>query len=384
MSELIDRFKRRFGSKPEIISRAPGRVNLIGEHTDYNDGFVLPIAIDRSVRVAASARDDSRVIVESIDFGESVEFDLGSIKRDEDRPWSNYPRGVAWALIKAGYELRGMNAIVTGDVPIGAGLSSSAAVELAFAMAFVHISSIDISPRELALLCQKAENSFVGVSCGIMDQFISAMGRRGHAMFLDCRSLRFELVPLNLADHLFLVCDTKVKRELSGSEYNRRRAECERGVELLKKHLPGIKALRDVSWEEFRRYSEELPETIRKRCRHVILENERVIRAVEALKSGDLKGFGELMNESHESLRVDYEVSCYELDLMVEIARGVEGVLGARMTGAGFGGCAVALARRDAVDRLIGRVMEIYPAKTGIKPEVYVVEPEEGAEVRKL
>ncbi|RKX99340.1 galactokinase, partial [Candidatus Poribacteria bacterium] len=322
MRELIDRFADAFGSKPRIISRAPGRVNLIGEHTDYNDGFVLPIAIDRSVKVAASPRDDSKVVIKSLDFDETVEFDLEAIERDEEHPWSNYPRGVAHVLIEAGHRLVGMNAVVTGDVPIGAGLSSSAAIELAFAMAFAALSSIDIPRKELALLCQKAENGFVGVSCGIMDQFISAMGRKGCAMFLDCRSLEFELVPLDLTDHVFVVCDTKVKRELSGSEYNKRRAECEKGVELLKRHLPGIKALRDVTPEDFDRYSNELPETIRKRCRHVILENERVVRAVEALKSGDLKEFGELMNESHESLRVDYEVSCEELDLMVGIARG--------------------------------------------------------------
>jgi galactokinase len=381
---LIEKFKETFGSDPELISRAPGRVNLIGEHTDYNDGFVLPMALEMSIYFAASGRDDRKVVLRSLDFDQIVEFELDRIERDERYPWSDYPKGVAYVLQEEGYVLRGMNAVVTGDVPQGAGLSSSAAFELASAMAFLSISDLQIPLPVLAKLCQRAENRFVGVNCGIMDQFISAVGREGHALFLDCRSLKYDLIPLNLDGYRIAICNTKVRRELAGSEYNVRRSECEEGVRILRKRYPHIKALRDLSSEMFERYADELPPVIRKRCAYVIRENERVLSSVEALKGGDLRRFGELMNESHEGLRGEYEVSCLELDVMVELARGVEGVLGARMTGAGFGGCTVNLVAEGSMEDFLRRVREGYRRETGIIPEIYISEAAGGAEVVRL
>jgi len=382
---LIEKFKETFGFEPQLISRAPGRVNLIGEHTDYNDGFVLPVALEMSVYIAASGRDDRKVVLRSLDFDQTVEFSLDRIERDEEHPWSNYPRGVAYVLQEEGYRLRGMNGVISGDVPQGAGLSSSAALELSSAMAFLAVSSdLQIPIPVLAKLCQRAENQFVGVNCGIMDQFISAAGRRGHALFLDCRSLEYELIPLNLNGYRIAICNTMVKRELAGSEYNVRRSECEEGVRIMQRRYPHIKALRDLTSQMFERYADDLPPLIRRRCGYVIRENERVLKSIEALKAGDLRGFGELMNLSHEGLKEEYEVSCLELDTMVDLARGVDGVLGARMTGAGFGGCTVNLVSGDSVKSFISRVKEGYREKTGITPEIYISDPADGAEVVRL
>jgi galactokinase len=378
---LVAGFKEHFGGEPEILVRAPGRVNLIGEHTDYNDGFVLPVAIDRDIAVASRSRDDGLVRIYSLDFDAMVEFSIDNIEYDSENKWSNYPRGVARFLQEGGYDLRGLEAVVTGNVPQAAGLSSSAAMEVAMAMAFEKISGLEIDPVEMALICQKAENQFVGVNCGIMDQFISRMGRKDHALLLDCRSLEFELVPLNLEGIKIVVCNTGVKRGLVDSEYNKRRSECERGVEILDEFLPGIKALRDVDIDDFQRYKVHLPEITEKRCGYVIKENIRVLESVQALEDNDLVRFGVLMNESHLGLRDEYEVSCPELDAMVEIAWSIDGVIGSRMTGAGFGGCTVTLAMEDAVDELIGKVNEEYPKRTGLRPEIYVCTAEDGATV---
>jgi len=376
---LVSSFKERFGGEPEIMVRAPGRVNLIGEHTDYNDGFVLPVAIDRDIIVASRARNDGLARIYSLDFGAMVEFPIDSVEYDSESKWSNYPRGVAHFLQEGGYDLRGLEAVVTGNVPQAAGLSSSAAMEVAMAMTFEKISRLEIDPVEMALICQKAENQFVGVNCGIMDQFISRMGRKDHALLLDCRSLEFELVPLNLEGMKIVVCNTGVKRGLVDSEYNKRRSECERGVEILDEFLPGIKALRDVDIYDFQRYKTHLPKATEKRCGYVIKENARVLESVEALEESDLVRFGILMNESHIGLRDEYEVSCPELDAMVEIAWSTNGVIGSRMTGAGFGGCTVTLAMEDAVGELIEKVNKEYPKRTGLQPEIYVCTAEDGA-----
>ena len=359
--------------------RAPGRVNLIGEHTDYNDGFVLPVAINRDIMVASRPRDDSLARIYSLDFDAMVEFPMDDIAYDSENKWSNYPRGVARFLQEAGYKLRGLEGIITGNVPQAAGLSSSAAMEVAVAMAFEKASGLEIDPVEMALICQKAENQFVGVNCGIMDQFVSRMGKKDHALLLDCRELEFELVPLHLEGIKIVVCNTGVKRGLVDSEYNKRRSECERGVGRLEEFLPGIKALRDVDIDDFQKYRYHLKEITEKRCGYVIEENVRVLESVQSLEDNDLVRFGELMNESHIGLRDQYEVSCPELDAMVEIAWNTDGVLGSRMTGAGFGGCTVTLALEDAVEELIEKVNKEYPDRTGLQPEVYVCSAEDGA-----
>lgn len=379
IKELIDKFKEHFSDNPNIVSRAPGRVNLIGEHTDYNDGFVLPIAIDRDIALVSKARDDRLIRLYSLDFDASVEFSLDNISYDEDNKWSNYPRGVAHVLQEEGYQLRGMDAIITGNVPQGAGLSSSAAFEVATAMNFEKISGLEIDQVKMAILCQKAENKFVGVNCGIMDQFISRMGKKNNALLLDCRKLEFDLIPLFLEGVKIVVCNTGKKRGLVDSEYNKRRSECERGVKLLEDYLPGIKALRDVELDDFIRYRSHLPEITEKRCGYVIKENDRVLKSVEAIAVGDLIGFGELMDESHEGLRDEYEVSCPELDAMVEIAWDIEGVIGSRMTGAGFGGCTITLVAEDSLDTLIEKVKSEYSKRAGLQPEIYIFGAEDGA-----
>jgi galactokinase len=298
---------------------------------------------------------------------------------------------VAFFLRERGFELPGMNAVISGDIPVGSGLSSSAAVEVAAAYAWQVLSGFSLSRVEMALLCQQAENEFVGIKCGIMDQFISALGQRDHALLIDCRTLEHRLVKLGSGEGsssplaTVVVCDTMKRRGLVDSEYNARRQECEEGVRLLQQHLPGIKALRDVSPAQFERYQGDLPEVVRRRCRHVIYENQRVLQSVEALEEGDLATFGRLMNESHVSLRDDYQVSCRELDVMVEAAWQIERVYGSRLTGAGFGGCTVSLVDGEAVERFRARVAAKYQAATGVEPQIYVCAVEGGVgEVKSL
>lgn len=367
---------RVYGTAATLVAAAPGRVNLIGEHTDYNDGYVLPMAIDRAVVMAAVPRDDQQVRLWSVNFGQEAEFSLHEITRDSQASWSNYVRGIAWVLQKAGYPLRGMDAVIVGDVPIGAGLSSSAAIETVAAYIFERLSGFSLTGPERARLCQQAENEFVGMRCGIMDQFVASLGQRDHALFIDCRDLHFRHVPLPEGVAI-AVCDTHVSRDLVSSAYNTRRAECEQGAQLL-----GVHALRDVSLRTFQEKERGLPEPIRRRCRHVISENERVLRAMEALERGDVQTAGALINESHESLRDDYEVSCKELDVMVAAARAVEGVYGARMTGAGFGGCTVNLVAAEAVEAFRRRVAATYREVTGIEASIYVCMATDG--VREL
>jgi galactokinase len=382
--DIRQRYEEVFGCQPATVVRAPGRVNLIGEHTDYNDGYVLPVAIDRSILMAAAPRPGRRVVLHALDFDQQTEFSLDDIGHDGQHPWSNYQRGVVFFLQERGFELPGMNAVVSGDIPIGSGLSSSAAVEVAAAYTWQVLSGFSLSRVELALLCQRAENEFVGMKCGIMDQFISALGQRDHALLIDCRTLEYENVKLGAGEGsprpsaTIVVCDTMKRRGLVDSEYNARRRECEEGVHLLRKHLPEIKALRDVSPAQFERYQGDLPEVVRRRCRHIVYENERVLQSVEALKGGDLATFGRLMNESHVSLRDDYQVSCRELNVMAEAAWQVEGVYGSRLTGAGFGGCTVSLVAREAVERFHAHVAAEYQAATGVEPQIYVCAVEDG------
>ena len=383
-------FTERFHSEPDIIVQAPGRVNLIGEHTDYNDGFVFPAAIDRYITIVARRRNDRKVILYALDFDNATEFSLDSPIQPSTGSvaWSNYTKGVAHFLFKAGYNLCGCEALITGDIPIAVGLSSSAALEIASALMFLNLSaskniSYNWNNTEIALLCQRAENQFVGVNCGIMDQFTCLYGKKDHALFLDCRSLDFELVPLKTGDFKIVVCNTKVKRELANSEYNKRRAECERGVDILRRLSlnPDIIALRDVSIEVFNAYAEHLPQVTKKRCSYVIEENMRVKKGIKALKSGDFQQFGNLMKASHEGLKDKYEVSSPELDMIVRIANKSEGVIGTRMTGAGFGGCTVSLVYSNALQEFTETVKSKYQQLTKITPEIYVCNVETGAKV---
>ena len=365
-------YRRQFQGEPAFVVAAPGRVNLIGEHTDYNDGFVLPAAIDRHVVVAASPRNDSGVHVYAADLGESASFDLGDVQQSAEHPWNNYQRAVAWALQGAGYRLGGLDMVVTSNVPIAAGLSSSAAIELAAAHAFEVAGGWTIGGVERALLCQKAENEFVGMRCGIMDQYISALGQANHALMIDCRSLEYKLVPVPPGVSI-IVCDTRVQRGLVDSEYNARRLECETGARLL-----GVRALRDVTPAEFERRAAELPELTRRRCRHVVYEDQRVLDSIAALERGDLAAFGALMAASHASLRDDYQVSCKQLDIMVEAAAALPGVHGARMTGAGFGGCTVNLVESGQAAAFSAAVAAAYAQATGLTPQIYVCRAEDG------
>jgi galactokinase len=376
--QLRRAFSQAFGASPQVLVRAPGRVNLIGEHTDYNEGFVLPVAIDRAIYIAARARADRRVRLVALDMGQRTEFTLDAIVRDETAPWSNYVRGVALFLEQAGYALRGLDGVIRGDVPRGAGLSSSAALEMAAALAFQVTSGLALDRVQMALVGRRAENEFVGVQTGIMDQFVSALGRRDHALWIDCRSLEYRLVPLP-ADVRIVVADSGVRRGLVASAYNQRRAECEEGVRRLAERLPGIRALRDVSVAAFEAHKDVLPQPVRRRVQHVVYENRRVLDAVAALEHGDLAAMGRLMDASHASLRDLYQVSGPELDALVEIARSVPGCLGARLTGAGFGGCTVNLVEQHAVPAVVAAIERDYPARTGRTPRVYICRAVDGA-----
>ena len=367
-------FRERFGREPAAWLRAPGRVNLIGEHTDYNEGYVLPAAIDRDVVIAAAPRPDLTVRLYTMNLDAKTAFPLDDIQRDDRQPWSDYPRGVAWVLQQRGLRLAGMDAVIESTVPLGGGLSSSAALEMATGLAFQSLAGFEMTPEEMAKVCQQAENEFVGMPCGIMDQFVSRMARRDHALLIDCRSLESEHVPLGLGDHALVVTDTGVRRELASSEYRIRRAECEQGAAAM-----GVRALRDVSPQDLERHRERLSEVVYRRCRHVVTEDARVLESVAALRRHDLSAFGRLMWASHESLRDDYQVSCRELDLLVEIARSVPGVLGSRMVGGGFGGCTVTLAEARALDAFGRAVSAGYARETDREPRITVCAAVDGA-----
>lgn len=365
-------FEQRFGTRPSLLVRAPGRVNLIGEHTDYNDGFVLPMAIDRAVWIALRPRDDRQVHVYSLDFDEAADFDLDALKH-ENAGWAEYVKGVAWALQEAGEYLHGWEGVLAGDVPVGAGLSSSAALEMATARAFAEVSGWTWEPAQMAKVGQRAENAWVGVNCGIMDQMISAAGQASHALLIDCRSLAAEVVPLPPGTRV-VVLDTATRRGLVDSAYNQRRAQCEEAA-----HFFGVPALRDVTLEAFEARAAELEPLTRRRARHVITENARTLAAAAAMRQGDAAALGHLMDASHTSLRDDFEVSSTALNQMVEIARQQPGCFGARMTGAGFGGCAVALVAAEAAESLAAAVTTRYQQATGRQPNVYICTATDGA-----
>jgi galactokinase len=350
--------------------RAPGRINLIGEHTDYNDGFVLPVAIDRYTTVTAAARADRRIYVSSQGFGRDVEIDLDNPDGGPTGAWTDYVRGVAAILERRGHRLVGANLAIASDVPSGAGLSSSAALEVAIGYALLDLAGVPVDLTALALACQQAEHEFAGTRCGLMDQFIVCHARAAHALLLDTRTLETTWLPLP-PDVAVIVCNTMTKHALASDGYNQRRADCEAGVRALAVRLPRIRALRDVSYAELEANRDVLSDRVYRRCRHVVTENARTQSAADALRDGDLARFGVLMGASHASLRDDYDVSTRELDAMVEAAMECDGLVGARMTGGGFGGCTVNLVRTGAAKDFAREVADGYAARTGRVPEIY-------------
>jgi galactokinase len=375
-ADIISAFQSHFDRQPEIVVRAPGRANLLGGHTDYNDGYVLPVAIDRAAWIAATPIEAHEAHVRALDLDKAAMFSLDTIP-PADGSWADYPRAVAWALQERGLELQGMEAVLSSTVPVGSGLSSSAAIEVAFGYTWQVLAGFELDRRDLALICQRAENGYVGVNCGILDQMASALGAAGHARLLDCRTLESELVPM--PDGIaVIVADTKVRRQLASSEYNVRRAQCEQAVEILGEHLPGIRALRDISSEELERFREYLPDIVYRRARHVVADNARVLQAADALRDGDVVSVGELMRDCHISLRDDYEVSSPELDALAEAAWEVEGCYGARLTGAGFGGCTVSLVAEEAVPGFEVHVSQAYEDAFDCGPDIYACRVADG------
>jgi galactokinase len=372
------RFEKRFGQRPRIF-RAPGRVNLIGEHTDYNDGFVMPAAVGFSSYVAIAPRDDRKLLIESEEFPGHFEFEIDNLPSTRTGAWCDYILGVASVLQQTGCHLQGANLLVHSEVPIGAGLSSSAAIEVSSALSFTSLDSTQLPLPQLAKLCRRAENEFVGARVGIMDQFVSCMGKAGHAFLLDCRSLEYKFVPIP-PDVQLVVCNTMVKHDLATGAYNQRRAECEEGVRLFSQWNPRVRALRDVSLDLLNQHAKDLPPVIAKRCTHVVCENQRTLDAAESLLNGDLKTLGRLMRESHNSLRDLYEVSCRELDVMVDSAEGLPGFIGGRMTGGGFGGCTVNLVRQENAEAFAAQISERYQKAVGIHPQTYLCNAEDGAQ----
>jgi len=378
MKDIEQLFEKKFGaSSCAFTVRAPGRVNLIGEHIDYNDGFVLPMALPLSVLLRVRPRDDRKVILFAANFDERREFDLDEIEKQNN--WIDYVQGVAAQLLKLDLPLRGFEGVVSSDVPVASGLSSSAAIEVAAALAFSQAEQYSLSKKEIALLCQRAENEFLQVNCGIMDQMAVAACEKDHALLLDCRSLEIEQVPLKLQDHAIVITDSAAPRTLAGSAYNERRAQCEEAARILRETDPQIQSLRDVSLEALERAA--LPEIVFRRARHVVSEIERTIEAARALHADDLETFGALMNASHQSLADDYEVSSAELDWLTNWARARPGVLGSRLTGAGFGGCTVTLLEREAAGEFFALLPKEYEAATGRAARCWICTAQNGAEV---
>ena len=378
VARVTAQYRERFGV-PALVSRAPGRVNLIGEHTDYNDGFVMPGAIGAYTWVAAGARTDRALKAFSSRYEEEAVLSLDDLNGPPRKHWSDFIRGVAATLQTAGHKLAGANLVIHGEVPPGAGLSSSASLEVAVARALTQLAGLAVPRLEIAKLCQKAEHEYVGTRCGLMDQFAVSFGVAGNALMLDCRSLEYKLLPLP-QDVRLVVCNSMVRHDLASGEYNLRRRDCETGLKLLQARLPAIRALRDVTMEDLERHQQVLPQTVYRRCRHVVAENRRVLQACGALDAEDAEQFGRLMRESHASLRDDYEVSCRELDLLVDLASSFNGVFGARMMGGGFGGCTINLVRAEHAGVFQSNISQAYFDKTGTAPEISVCELAQGAE----
>lgn len=381
-------YEKKFGKKPEHLAFAPGRVNLLGEHVDYNDGFVLPAAINLATWVAfsPSGTDSSTLVALDLNNDETT-FDLKGVPDKKDiagtplSEWGRYPAGMAWALNEKGLAVRGMNAVFSSDVPRGASLSSSASVEMAYGKAWQQLGGWTIPPMQLALIGQRAENAYVGMNCGIMDQFASACGEKDRLLLLDCRSLEYRSLPLP-DDVAIVIADTTVRRTLVSSAYNKRRESCEEAVRLLKTKIPSLTSLRDISVEEYNKLSGILPPETENRARHVVNEIARTSRSIPLLEAGDVEAFGKLMNECHASLRDLYEVSGPELDLMACLAQSIHGCLGARQTGGGFAGCTVNLVRKENTEEFTKSLSKQYEEKTGLHPAVYICEASSGAGIQ--
>lgn len=374
LNDLKNIFTKKFGDTNNLCAvLAPGRVNLIGEHTDYNDGFVLPMTIDRAVYFLLRPRSDNECHIYSCNFDETCKWSLDNLTKATNIHWSDYVKGVMQALLATNQQIRGVEGVLYGDVPTGAGLSSSAALEIATAYGLQQLYNLNITPIQMIQLAQKAENSFVGVNCGIMDQFISRLGKKDHALFIDCRSLEYRDVPAKFTQHSLLIANTKVKRELAKSAYNERCAECAAAVSFFQTFDPQIKKLRDVSLELLQQHGSKLPPIILQRARHVVSENQRVLEAITALKQNEMHKFGQLLFASHQSLRDDYAVSCAELDFLVDTARNL-GALGARLTGAGFGGSALILVAKTDAPLLQNQLTAKYNHQFGFAPEITILD----------
>lgn len=376
---VVETYTQQFGRSPELVVSAPGRVNVIGEHTDYNDGFVLPMAIDRRVAIGGQRRGDDQVRLYSANFREMADCSVTSLHKEQN--WADYVKGVIDEFRKAGHAVSGFDAVIYGDVPRGSGLSSSAAIEVATAFWLAHIQKIDMTPEAMAKLCQRAENRFVGMNCGIMDQFISRLGKENSVLYIDCRDLRYQQIPFDLPGYTVVICNSNVDRKLVNSAYNERRSQCEEGVRILQTQFENISALRDVSVAQLEQCESLFPPIVYRRCKHIVTENARVTAAVAALRQGDFAQLGQLLNQSHDSLRDDFAVSCRELDLLVDIARSIPGTLGARMTGAGFGGCTISLVRESNLEQFQTRLRDEYGKRAGILADIYVSKAEDGARI---
>jgi len=377
---LVRQFSELYGAPPASITRGPGRVNLIGEHTDYNEGFVLPVAIDRAAYIAARSRPDRALRVFNAQQNEAAELSLDALKPGVFGGWAAYVAGMADFLQRDGHRLSGADLLVDGDVPQGAGLSSSASFEVALGATLLHLSGQPIDKVGLARAGQRTEHEYINARTGIMDQLISALGRQGHALLIDCRDYSTQPIPLH-GDVQIVVCDSKVKRELAQSGYNQRRAECDEAVRLLQQQRPGIRSLRDVTLDDLARWGELLPPDVLKRARHVVSEDARVLESADVLRQGDLERFGRLMNDAHRSYRDDFEASLPPIEVLVSAAQEVPGVYGSRLTGGGWGGCTVSLVRGSAVERFRERVGDAYRDAVGYEPEIYVCAASEGVEV---
>ncbi|MCD6543336.1 MAG: galactokinase [Flavobacteriaceae bacterium] len=375
-NQIVNKFKELFKNEPLLV-RSPGRINLIGEHTDYNDGFVFPAAIDKEIHFAVAKNKVNLFRFYAIDLHENFEMNVEDLSKS-DTSWANYLLGVAAQYKKAGYKLEGVDCVFGGDIPLGAGLSSSAAIENGFAFALKEILKASVSKIQMIKMAQKAEHEYAGVMCGIMDQFASMTGKKDHAIKLDCRSLDYEYANINLKDYGILLCNTNVKHELASSEYNTRRKECETGVQILQKYDNSIIALRDVSLSLLQEHREEFDPIVYKRCEFVVKENLRVEEAFSALAKDDIKALGALMYQSHEGLRDDYDVSCKELDLLFDLAKKSDDVIGSRMMGGGFGGCTINIVKKEKVKSFSEGIKKEYSKITGLEPEIYSVKITDG------
>jgi galactokinase len=378
IERLRKAFKDVFKTEPVLV-KSPGRINIIGEHTDYNEGFVMPAAINKAIYVAVSKREDDEIHLFSESYQQSFQSSVAAIEKSE-LGWANYVLGVADQLVKRGYKIAGFNLYLDGNVPLGAGLSSSAALECATAFAIDHLNDLQISKMDLALISQKAEHVFAGVNCGIMDQFASVFGKKDHAVLLDCRSMEYEYIPLKLPGYKFVLLNTNVKHSLADSAYNKRRSQCEQGVTWIKAAHPEVNSLRDADLDMLKAYVEPKDAEVFQKCKFVVEEIARIQQAAESLKLGDLEALGKLMLATHEGLSKEYEVSCKELDFLVDYVKNLDYVLGARMMGGGFGGCTINIVKDENIDALISEISTLYAKEFSLTLDAYIVETDNGSE----